>query len=34
VRPEHIKVLELSPGVPAELVPQGLAHIRALWGPE
>jgi sugar phosphate isomerase/epimerase len=34
VKPEHIKVLELSPGVPAELVPPGLAHIRSLWGPE
>ena len=34
VRPEHVKVLELSPSAPAELIPQGLAHIQALWGPE
>lgn len=34
VKPEHLKVLELSPGAPAELIPQGLAHIQSLWGPE
>ncbi len=34
VRPGHVKVLELSPSAPAELIPQGLAHIQALWGPE
>jgi len=34
VKPEHLKVLELSPSAPVELVPQGLAHIRSLWGPE
>jgi sugar phosphate isomerase/epimerase len=34
VKPEHLKVLELSPSAPAELVPQGFAHIRSLWGPE
>lgn len=34
VRPEHLKVLELSPSAPAELIPQGLAHIQGLWGSE
>jgi sugar phosphate isomerase/epimerase len=34
VKPEHVKVLELSPSVPIELIPQGLAHIQSLWGPE
>jgi sugar phosphate isomerase/epimerase len=34
VRPEHIKVLELSPGVPPEDVRRGFDHIRNLWGPE
>jgi sugar phosphate isomerase/epimerase len=34
VKPEHIKVLELSPSAPAELIPEGLAHIQRLWGPE
>ncbi|MBX3746778.1 MAG: sugar phosphate isomerase/epimerase [Verrucomicrobiae bacterium] len=34
VRPEHLKVLELSPSAPAEMIPQGLAHIQGLWGPE
>ena len=34
VKPEHVKVLELSPSTPIELIPQGLAHIQGLWGPE
>lgn len=34
VRPEHTKVLELSPSAPADMIPQGLAHIQGLWGPE
>src|SRR5690606_31995803 len=34
VRPEHIKVFELSPSAPADLIPQGVAHIRDLWGAE
>jgi sugar phosphate isomerase/epimerase len=34
VKPEHIKVLELSPSAPVEGIPEGLAHIQALWGPE
>ena len=34
VRPEHIKVLELSPGVPVEDVALGIAHMRSVWGPE
>lgn len=34
VRPEHIKVLELSPGVPPEQVQRGFEHIKNIWGPE
>lgn len=34
VKPHHLKVLELSPSSPAELIPQGLAHIQSVWGPE
>lgn len=34
VRPEHIKVLELNPGVPVEDVARGIAHMRSVWGPE
>ncbi len=34
VKPEHVKVLELSPSAPIELIPQGLAHIQSHWGPE
>lgn len=34
VKPEHIKVLELSPGVPVEAVPAGLAHMKSVWGAE
>jgi len=34
VRPEHIKVLELSPGVPVDDVRRGYEMIREFWGPE
>jgi sugar phosphate isomerase/epimerase len=34
VKPEHIKVFELSPGLPVEKVKAGVAHIRAVWGNE
>lgn len=34
VRSEHIKVIELSPGVSAEGVRSGFAHIQSVWGPE
>lgn len=32
LRPEHWKVFELSPGLPAEAVQRGVAHLKALWG--
>ncbi len=32
VKPEHIKVFELSPGLPVEDVRQGIAHLKAIWG--
>ena len=32
VRPEHIKVFEMSPGVPAADVQRGVAHLQAIWG--
>jgi len=34
VKPEHIKVIELSPGVPPEDVLKGYAHIKSAWGEE
>jgi len=34
VRPEHIKVLELSPGVPVEELQQSWTHLKSLWGEE
>jgi sugar phosphate isomerase/epimerase len=34
VRPEHIKVLELSPGVPPEDVRRGFEYIQSVWGPD
>ena len=34
VRPDHIKVLELSPGVPVDDVRRGYETIRGFWGPE
>jgi len=32
VRPEHIKVFELGPSLPVEVVKAGVAHVRAIWG--
>lgn len=32
VRPEHIKVFELSPGVSVEDLKVGVAHLRSIWG--
>jgi sugar phosphate isomerase/epimerase len=34
VKPEHIKVFELSPKVPLEAVKQGVAHLKKIWGDE
>lgn len=34
VRPEHIKVFELSPGVPVEELRKGVAHLKSIWGEE
>ena len=34
VRADHIKVLELNPGVAPEDVARGYEHIRSVWGPE
>lgn len=34
VKPEHIKVIELSPGVRAEDVVRGRDFIQSVWGPE
>jgi sugar phosphate isomerase/epimerase len=34
VKPEHIKVLELSPGVPPEDVLTGFKHLKSFWGEE
>ena len=34
VRPEHIKVFELSPSLKVEQVQRGVAHIKAIWGDE
>ena len=32
VKPEHIKVFELSPGLTVEQVRQGVAHVKGIWG--
>jgi sugar phosphate isomerase/epimerase len=32
VKPEHIKVFELSPSLPPEAVRSGIAHVKAIWG--
>lgn len=32
VKPEHIKVFELSPSLPVEAVRQGVAHLKGIWG--
>jgi sugar phosphate isomerase/epimerase len=34
VKPEHIKVFELSPKVPLESVQRGVAHLKRIWGEE
>jgi sugar phosphate isomerase/epimerase len=34
VKPEHIKVFELSPKVPLESVKLGVAHLKRIWGGE
>ncbi len=34
VRPEHLKVFELSPGVPVEDLRRGVAYLKNLWGEE
>jgi sugar phosphate isomerase/epimerase len=34
VKPEHIKVFELSPRVPVEAVQQGITHLKNIWGAE
>jgi sugar phosphate isomerase/epimerase len=32
VKPQHIKVFELSPGLSAEAVKRGVAHVKTIWG--
>jgi sugar phosphate isomerase/epimerase len=34
VKPEHIKVFELSPRIPVESVQRGIAHLKKIWGEE
>ena len=34
VKPEHIKVFELSPKVPLDSVKRGVAHLKKIWGEE
>jgi sugar phosphate isomerase/epimerase len=34
VKPEHIKVFELSPSLPLEAVKCGVAHVKLIWGAE
>jgi len=34
VKPEHIKVFELSPSLPVEAVKCGIAHLKLIWGKE
>jgi sugar phosphate isomerase/epimerase len=34
VKPEHVKVFELSPSLPTDAVKCGIAHIKLLWGKE
>jgi sugar phosphate isomerase/epimerase len=34
VKPEHIKVFELSPSLPVEAVKGGVAHVKLIWGNE
>ncbi|MEW6157807.1 MAG: sugar phosphate isomerase/epimerase [Verrucomicrobiota bacterium] len=32
VKPDHIKVFELSPGVPVEELQTGVAYLKSIWG--
>jgi sugar phosphate isomerase/epimerase len=34
VKPEHIKVFELSPGLTVEEVQSGVAYVKKIWGDE
>ncbi|MGO8764510.1 MAG: sugar phosphate isomerase/epimerase family protein [Limisphaerales bacterium] len=34
VKPEHIKVFELSPALPPDAVAAGIAHVKSIWGKE
>jgi sugar phosphate isomerase/epimerase len=34
VRPEHIKVFEMNPGISPEDVKTGVAHLKSIWGEE
>lgn len=34
VKPEHLKVFELSPSLAIEDVREGVAHLKGIWGPE
>jgi sugar phosphate isomerase/epimerase len=34
VKPDHIKVFELSPSLPVAAVERGVAHVKAIWGNE
>jgi sugar phosphate isomerase/epimerase len=34
VKPDHIKVFELSPTLPTAAVQRGIAHVKAIWGDE
>ena len=34
IRPDHIKVFELSPSLPVEAVKYGIAHVKIIWGNE
>ncbi len=34
VKPEHIKVFEMSPGLSAEEVRAGVTHLKSIWGEE
>ena len=34
VKPEQLKVFELSPSLTPEEAKAGIAHLKAIWGPE
>ncbi|MFM1769335.1 MAG: hypothetical protein RJA22_1864 [Verrucomicrobiota bacterium] len=34
VRPDHLKVFELSPSLSPEAARRGVEHLKAIWGPE